>query len=72
MLENGTHLKDLLPGHLYATVSRLRLLQRQLVAEQLQLVDQVPLVARCHVSFASPADSSTYPFLAPHIHQGGL
>lgn len=75
------HLKDLLSGHLDATVSRLRLLQRQLVTEQLQLVDQVSLVASRHVSVSTSASdaassdaahSSTSHLLAPHVHLGGL
>lgn len=38
------HLEDLLAGHLDAAVSSLRLLLGQLLAEDLELLDQVPLV----------------------------
>lgn len=67
----STHLKDLLTRHLYATVSRLRLLQRQFMAEQLQLVDQVSLIARRHISL-STSPTPTPHFLTPHIHRRGL
>lgn len=40
----GSHLKDLLTGHLDATVARLRLLLGQLLPEDLQLLDKIPLV----------------------------
>ena len=74
LLPGCTHLKDLLSGHLYTTVSRLWLLQWQLVPEQLQLMDQVSLVACCHVSISSTAAaySATSSILAPHLHLGGL
>lgn len=39
-----SHLKDLLAGHLYAAVACLGLLLGQLLAEDLQLLHQVPLV----------------------------
>lgn len=64
------HLKDLLSGDLDAAVSRLRLLQGQLVAEQLQLVDQVPFVARREIALsASPAVARV---VAPYVHRGSL
>lgn len=67
------HLKDLLAGHLYATVSRLRLLQGQLVAEQLQLVHQVPFVAGRHISLpAAAAHSAVTRVVTPDIHGGSL
>lgn len=69
----GFHLEDLLAGHLDATVSRLRLLQGQLVAEQLQLVDQVPLVACRYVSLSASSAHSTVPrVVPPDIHGGSL
>lgn len=68
-----SYLKDLLAGHLNATVSRLRLLQRQLVAEQLQFMHQVSLVAHRYVSLSSAAaHPSAYPLVNPDIHRWGL
>lgn len=69
-----THLKDLLPGHLYAAVSCLRLLQGQLVSEQLRFMDQVSLVVRRPLSVPSSAapHSSPDPLFTPDVHLGAL
>lgn len=75
-----THLKDLLAGDLDATVACLGLLQGQLVAQQLQLVHQVPLVAHRHLPVTATHAASTYTtaaststLLTPHhLHLGGL
>lgn len=45
------YLKDLFTGHLYAAVSGLRLLQRELVAEHLELLDEISLITHRQLSF---------------------